>query len=631
MKFECITFFALLTLSTSIPVGAVNAETLPVVGSDHAPQNLVEMWSGFDPRAEPLDTEVLKEWSDDHATFRVVRFRIGLFKGSEATLAAVYGFPRELAETGKKVPGLVQIHGGGQYADHKACLANAKRGYATVSIAWAGRISAPDYRVGPNEVKLFWEGKTDAPNYRLTTDWGVLDGYHAPSRNQGNVFPSVKQADWTFDRVESPRNSGWFLCALAARRAITFLEQQPEVDPNRLGVYGHSMGGKLTVMTAIDERVKAAAPSCGGISDRYNNSPLYRRTLGDDVSLQKIQCPIIFLSPANDFHGRIGDLPSAVKEIDTRQWRVTCSPHHNHQDTPEFEVATLLWFDQHLKDTFDFPQTPQTTLHLENESGVPTLVVQPDNSKPLHSVDVYYTQHGVAGRDPHENTMHRHWHHAAVSNDNGVFTASLPVLQTDKPLWAYANVRYPLDRPVSGAGYYYGDYSANAFNVSSVLTMVSAKDLASAGVQATLERSTVIENFEGDWKKEWFTYRPNEWARTTHKLYSDRWKAPVGANLVLELQASEKNRMVVLLDEHAAEVDVKGMESTERLRLKPSDFKNYRGEPLADFQAVRRLKISPSESLRPGRGESGQPRIVGAKWQGTPPKFRSLHWSTDDS
>ena len=63
------------------------------------------------------------------------------------------------------------------------------------------------------------------------------------------------------------------------------------------------MGGKLTVMTSVDKRVKAAAPSCGGISDRYNASELFRATVGDDVSLKRISCPIIFLSPSNDFHG----------------------------------------------------------------------------------------------------------------------------------------------------------------------------------------------------------------------------------------------------------------------------------------------------------------------------------------
>jgi hypothetical protein len=110
------------------------------------------MWSGFDPRLEPLETEILKEWEDDGVILQVLRFRIGLFKGKRAMMAGVYGYPRGA----KRIPGLLQIHGGGQYADYKAPLTNAKRGYATLSIAWAGRISAPQYRVSLDEVKLFW-------------------------------------------------------------------------------------------------------------------------------------------------------------------------------------------------------------------------------------------------------------------------------------------------------------------------------------------------------------------------------------------------------------------------------------------------------------------------------------------
>jgi hypothetical protein len=203
------------------PASGQDPETLPTQVNGVAPQDFQQLWHGFDPTAEPLEVEVLKQWQEDDVSLQIVRFRIGVFKGQKAVLAAIYGYPANAAEQGKRLPGLVQIHGGGQYADHKACRSNAKRGYATVSLAWAGRISAPDYRVTPAEVKLFWEGRTDDPDYRLTTDWGALDGYHAPGRNAGSAFPSAAPAAWTLDDIESPRNSGWFLCALAARRALT--------------------------------------------------------------------------------------------------------------------------------------------------------------------------------------------------------------------------------------------------------------------------------------------------------------------------------------------------------------------------------------------------------------------------
>ena len=136
MKCSLNSMALLVALATSVSVRAAE-DTLPPLADGRAPQTFEELWAPFDPRKEPLETEVLKTWEEDDVVLRVVRFRIGVFKGQKAMLAGVYGFPKGA----QKLPGLLQIHGGGQYADHKAPLTNAKRGYATLSIAWAGRIS----------------------------------------------------------------------------------------------------------------------------------------------------------------------------------------------------------------------------------------------------------------------------------------------------------------------------------------------------------------------------------------------------------------------------------------------------------------------------------------------------------
>ena len=599
-------------------------ESLPPLRNDVAPQTVEQLWTGYDAREEPLEIEILREWEEDDVLLRIVRYRIGVFKGKEATMAAVYGYPRK----GKDLSGLVQIHGGGQYADHRAVLANAKRGYATISIAWAGRISAPRYVVNKEGVQLFWDGKTDDRRYKLTTDWGAVDGYHAPGRNPGNVFPSAKPAAWTLDEVESPRNSGWFLCALAARRALTFLEQQPQVDPGRLGVYGHSMGGKLTVMTAMDPRVKAAAPSCGGISDRHNHSPLYRATLGDDVSLREISCPIIFLSPSNDFHGRISDLPKAITEIGTEHWRVTCSPHHNHQDTPQYEVATMLWMDQHLRGSFSFPQTPETKLVLNTDDGVASFSVRPDRSKPVVSVDVFYTQHGKTDQGPEDmqNTLHRFWHHAETEQTDGVWKAKLPLSNTERSLWAYANVTYLLDEPISGAGYYYGAYTTKSFNVSSLIQIATTEELMASEVRAARQSSLLIESFEGDWEKEWFTYKPDEWARSTHKIADETYTAPDGAALAVDVLAELSNTLVVVIDDYAAETQLSGGDQWQTVVLRPQDFHSAGGDTLQGWKYIKRLKLAPEERLQPKRGSKGNATRVGKPWNGSRPCFRNLRW-----
>lgn len=586
---------------------------------DKPPQTRESLWAGIDVRAEPLDVEVLKEWQEDGVVMKVIRYRVGVFKGKKAMMAAVYGYP----EGGGKLPGLVQIHGGGQSANHKAVLTNAKRGYATISIAWAGRLSAPDYNVNEEAVSAFWEGKTDNPNYLLTTDWGALDAYHAPSRHKETAFVDYKPTRWTIDPVDSPRNSAWFPCTLAARRALTFLEQRPEVDGDRLGVYGHSMGGKLSVLTAgSDERVKAVAPSCGGISDRQDANPL-AAALSDNRYLENITCPVFFLSPSNDFHGRINDLPAAATEIKSSDWRMAISPHHNHQDTPEYEVATQIWMDHILKGQGRIPRTPETTLALKTDDGVPVLTVAADTSMPVLGVEIYYTREGqVDGkRDDMKNTICRFWHCAPATRDGGHWKAALPLCGLDKPLWVYANVIYGLDQPITAAGYYYGTYTTDRFVISSLPHLVGVAELQAAAVKSTRTPTPLIEDFQGDWKKHWFTYKPEDWALSTHKPSASEWKAPAGARLAIEVRSAQPNTLVVGLDNSAAEVALQGGADWQQVVLNPADFLDAARSPLADWSTVRQLRLGAEQTL------AGKPsRKAGTPWQGQPPEFRNLRW-----
>ena len=616
-----------LLFALVVRLGGAEPETLAPLKDGRAPHTFEELWAGFDPRREPLDIETLKTWEEDGVTLRVIRYRIGIFKGQKAMMVAVYGFP----QSPSKLPGLVQIHGGGQYADYRAVLTNAKRGYATLSIAWAGRIAAPGYTVNPAGVALFWAGKTADPAYRLTTDWGALDAYHAPCRHEKNNFQTLAPAGWTLDAVESPRNNPWFLCTLGARRALTFLEAQPEVDPERLGVYGHSMGGKLTVLTtAADSRVKAAAPSCGGVSDRTHVNPLYRATLADDQSLKRITCPIVFLSPANDFHGRIDDLETALQEVRSPEWRVTCSAHHSHQDTAEFQVVGLLWFDQHLRGDFTLPRTPATSLVLRTADAVPTFTVTPDAARTAAAVDIYYTQHGqLAGeKDDRENTIARFWHHARAIREGGTWRASLPLATIGKPLWVYATAHYALEKPVTGAGYYYGIYTAKAFALSSRMLVATPDQLAAAGVKATAPASLLIEDFASDWEKEWFTYESTDhWARRTHKIYDERWQAPPAAKLVLEVRSAQPNRLVLGIDGYAAAIALTGGAAWQQISLDPEDFRNAADLALPGWKGIRELRLAAKDRLTlRERGEERR-REVGAEWLGPRPEFQNLRWA----
>ena len=112
------------------PCRAADEETLPPLQEGQALKSIDDIWAGFDPRKEPLEIEVLKEWEDDSMVCRSVRYRIGVFKGTKSMMAGIFAFPKG----GKNLPGLVQVHGGGQSANLAAAMTNARRGYACISL-----------------------------------------------------------------------------------------------------------------------------------------------------------------------------------------------------------------------------------------------------------------------------------------------------------------------------------------------------------------------------------------------------------------------------------------------------------------------------------------------------------------
>jgi hypothetical protein len=94
-------------------------------------------------------------------------------------------------------------------------------------------------------VSIKWFGEADGEGY----DEAV---YHL-TRRHPNVTPLGK---WVWD----------------LQRIIDYLETRPDVDPARIGIIGHSLGGKMTLFAAaFDKRLKAAVASEPGISRHFSN------------------------------------------------------------------------------------------------------------------------------------------------------------------------------------------------------------------------------------------------------------------------------------------------------------------------------------------------------------------------
>lgn len=69
-----------------------------------------------------------------------------------------------------------------------------------------------------------------------------------------------------------PRVTGMAKMLFDAIRAVDVLAALPDVDPDRLGAIGHSLGAKeVLYLAAFDERIRATVSSEGGIGMSYSN------------------------------------------------------------------------------------------------------------------------------------------------------------------------------------------------------------------------------------------------------------------------------------------------------------------------------------------------------------------------
>ncbi len=415
------------------------------------------LWAGFDPRALPLDVEVVKAWDEGDVRLETVYFTGEVFDGEKVRVFGHFGRPR--AAKGK-VPGVLHVHGGGQTAGLDWPRFWAKRGYACLSFDFCGDTNLP--KLGPGYKR---------ERYTL---WG-------------RVPADMMKVGGGLSMKPTPRHNPWYHWALAARRGLTFLEARPGVDAGRLGVFGISVGGTLTWgIAALDGRVKAAAPIYGCGWEFYPYPPDPKAPVGDELTLWRkliapeahapnIKCPILLLSATNDFHGRmdlayrtLALLPAAVKGQ-------VFTPNYDHHVEPDEARSLPLFMDAHLKgEGGPWPASPR--VEIDAQGGVPLVRVRPAGPDRVERADLYYCLNN-------DWPTTRFWRAVpGVRREEGAFLGPAPFLARDDVLFAFANVTY-----------------RSGIRVSSPLVRRAAADLP--GARPTLERQALIDAMDTarDW------------------------------------------------------------------------------------------------------------------------------------
>lgn len=587
----------------------------------------IAFWDDYDPREHALEVEVVREWDDEEGRYQLIRYQLGSLSGTNKSaspvIAAYWGVPHG-ASSSEKVPGIVHIHGGGQRA-HSGRVADwVKLGFACVSINWGGKELEPG----------------GLPN----TDWdGLAAGFERPGASKAEELLHHNQVDPglnTLFREPHLLNSSWNLIAMSARRALTFLESRSEVDGERLGVEGHSMGGRATVLTSIDPRVRAASPSVGGSGFLYrdmwglpgsarrlpegSNVDLYQQAVSCQSYWPHIEAPVLFLQATNDFNAPTDLVVEGMALLpDSTSRMLTMAPHLNHRFTTDTAAARFRWMQVHLMGNGSFPGVSASELILDTPDNVPVFRVRADASAglPIEKVEIYY---GYA-RDPRI----RFWRSAEVRDEgDGLYSGACPVFDSSEPLFAFANLTYRIPDMLPARP---GVAATDFLTVSSEYQSAYPETLQAAGVRETNSMHREIEDFSRAWQ-DWYRLSADNrhhWFYGTRKVIDPAWIGPKGGSLEVELETTEPgNRLAVGIEAntwqgytgrprdtfHAiVELPDSGISV---ISLAAEDFRNGNNQPMRDWNEATELTFTPANKVE---GSDNH-------WRGQPLRLKHIRW-----
>jgi cephalosporin-C deacetylase-like acetyl esterase len=323
----------------------------------------------------PFDEVVLEDSAEGDVTWQAFVYTSERREGAPMRIFAYYARPRARGPH----PAVVSIHGGGGGANLERAVAFAKAGYACVSYDWHvyGEPPAPP-----------WSPGQPLPSERRT------------------VYCNLRYDDWARHFVE--KGADWKLpvlyrAAMAARRALTWLERRDEVDATRLAVEGHSWGGYLTqLVSGIDGRVRASVSSAAagawlgrydtGLEDHTKSlTPTEMREWSrryDPASYAaRVSGPILIRLSTGDFFGSIDTLAEYWSEVpEPKALELQPSTNHGFSDVP----ARVAWFDRWLAGGREFPRVESLDVE-ERPDGTIAVRVRASGPDPIAGCAVSYT------------------------------------------------------------------------------------------------------------------------------------------------------------------------------------------------------------------------------------------------
>ncbi|PTY06492.1 hypothetical protein DB346_00985 [Verrucomicrobia bacterium LW23] len=373
----------------------------------------------FTPYLNRIPPQVLREIPAPSKTPAVpsgVKLRHLLIKSFEAQTAngpvaneiyAVVALPDPIP-AGRKLPGLLVLHGGAGSCDVAGAIRWAGRGYAAVAVDLPG--------IGDQKIMVSTGSFKDVPKY------GAHQFDAEPDVTRGTVFMGI----------------------VAGIDGFKLLQHLPEVDSARLGIVGISWGGYTTTMlcSLLGDQVKAAYSLYGGGFYELNG---FRRRLGElspeahlawvkymdpGYRAPSIRAAFFFAAAANDIFFQPPSIQATYAQVPEPK-NVVFVPNVSHSLFSRKNGISVRdqekeWFDYHLKGEGEsFPKIV-TTL-----GKGPQVKFTVQSKRTIVRAQLYYSlvpsvKDQTEGKDL-KSWNNKTWYleHARL-NPNGEYTATIP-------------------------------------------------------------------------------------------------------------------------------------------------------------------------------------------------------------
>jgi len=528
-----------------------------------------QLWAEYDPNAGDFKEEIVRDETKDGIYFRESSISCYVLD-SEIRVYCLY----KVKAGATKAPGLLNVHG------------------------WMGAASVPQDYVNDGWAVMSFDycGKTGDRKHFTKYPEALRHG-----NMDRNVCGPVNSQTLDGKPIADPRQTSDFIWYAIERRVLSYLEQQKEVDRSRLGAQGYSYGGTLMWPLGTDPRIKAIVAYFGiGWNEYYRSKQVWMfntpyveppKTTGEEIYLAAIApeayvpaitAATLFLNGSNDHHGgHERGLESFKRFKPGVPWAFAIQAR-GHHDTDKVGQDAKLWLEKYvLGKEIAWPEHPRSELTLDAE-GVPQLVVAPASPDRVKKVEIYY-----ALKNP--CSFNRSWRDAAALRQGDRWVGSLPVLNVEDYLFAYANITYDNTIVLST------DFNAA---IPSKLGNAKATDKPSDVIaSSSYGEWTNVAEVEGPKGIKGFRSTNNQRGSGTEQLYDPKWRAPANAALGFKFYCTEPQTVVLSGGDHnqfGVTLEITASDEWQEMVVPAARMiSKFDQKPMKDWSVVGNLQIQP--------------------------------------